>query len=517
VNLRLHHTLWCFIGALAIGCGHTKRTLIYDKSTALPGGRFVGPIELELPAQEQRPHRWFEIRAELEARCGPLLAITYPDGEVARLGDRDEKWQALQRQRAEHRTVETPATRDPETTAEPNGPGRWRQAQTERWPGQIEFLRGREARCSRTRTFRRVHLTAVDRDQRLALWAEVPQELAGAKLRVKVYRVVDVDGEKEAAERARAEERARTRARARAEAGVEVRPPRPRPPKPKPRVEKPPPAEADGARWTPGTWHWYGTEGKWVWISGRYEQPATAPALRAEDPGVPPVAGCTWARGHWVWVPGSGSWRWNDGHWNAPPPRTEDPGPPPWPGTRWIPGQWVRVGASFEWRGGRWDKPPPKTENPGPPPIPEQSWVAGYWVRVGDGWEWRGGHWGKPRPREEARPPRPSRGARWQPGVWLKIKGAWTWEPGHWISAGRTPPPRRAERPGRRPHPDAVWLKGFWRWSAASRGFKWIAGRWELPPGEGYVWVPDPVDPGAGVSISGKWKLRIEVDVKVDR
>ena len=43
----------------------------------------------------------------------------------------------------------------------------------------------------------------------------------------------------------------------------------------------------------------------------------------------------------------------------------------------------------------------------------------------------------------------------------------------------------------------------------------WVAGHWESPPGEGYVWVPDPPNPHVGASVGGQWRLKVEIDVGV--
>jgi hypothetical protein len=155
-------------------------------------------------------------------------------------------------------------------------------------------------------------------------------------------------------------------------------------------------------------------------------------------------------------------------------------------------------------------------EERGQPPVPESPWVPGQWVREGASFRWITGYWGRPSPREETIPPQPFEGATWRAGTWLKIKGNWVWSPGFYEDSRRPPPPRKQESPGARPHPDAVWLAGFWRWSQQRTAYAWIAGHWELPPGEGYVWVPDPPDPQAGVSIGGHWKLRLHIDVDID-
>lgn len=51
-----------------------------------------------------------------------------------------------------------------------------------------------------------------------------------------------------------------------------------------------------------------------------------------------------------------------------------------------------------------------------------------------------------------------------------------------------TPPPPRKMRPPPRPHPQAVWIDGYWRWDGAR--YQWNDGRWELHPPPGRVWSP---------------------------
>ncbi|HWN71782.1 MAG TPA: hypothetical protein VNM90_29290, partial [Haliangium sp.] len=94
MNPRCRRLVWGYLSAvafiaLAIGCGHTRKNLIYETTVALPAGRFVGPVEVEVPRQADHGGREFEIRAELVAACGPLLNISYPDGEISRIGDGD--------------------------------------------------------------------------------------------------------------------------------------------------------------------------------------------------------------------------------------------------------------------------------------------------------------------------------------------------------------------------------------------------------------------------------------------
>jgi hypothetical protein len=81
------------------------------------------------------------------------------------------------------------------------------------------------------------------------------------------------------------------------------------------------------------------------------------------------------------------------------------------------------------------------------------------------------------------------------------------WSPGFWEGTVKPPPPK-LETPPPSPGAGAVWLSGFWRWESTQSTHVWVSGHWELPPGENYVWVPDPVGP-AGVVLRGHWELRV--------
>jgi hypothetical protein len=129
--------------------------------------------------------------------------------------------------------------------------------------------------------------------------------------------------------------------------------------------------------------------------------------------------------------------------------------------------------------------------------------------------EWVPGHWGKPSPRAETPPPPPYPGARWVPGTWISKNGTWLWSPGFYERSDRPPPKPKAETPPQQPAPGAVWLGGFWRWNDKKKDYEWVSGHWELPPGEGYVWVADPPPTPGGVSTSGHWELKVDVNVDV--
>lgn len=462
---------------LLVGCGHIERKVIFDKTIDIPTGRFTGPIDVDVPKRAEHNNRDFEVVVSLRAACGPLIKFSTPDGEVWDLGENHENWQAwlVKRALAGPGADAPPSAQGSPGQPIPAGPGHWQTVQTESWPGQLTFLQIRAQRCMQSAEYEFEYLNAFDESSRMTFWGDPPQEIVNGKLSIKFYEVIDVHAELEARLKAEAEAKAaKIQAEAWAKAAasgsfeVEVT----QTPMPPPKKENPPPAKAEGATWVPGHWVWHGTDGKWVWVGGHWNAPATAPGPMTENTGNPPNPGCTWNPGHWVWVPGDGSWEWVPGHWNAPPP---------------------------------------KIENPGPPPVPESTWTAGYWVKVNGKFEWVAGYWGKPRPRVETPPPAPSASARWVAGVWVKVNGKWVWSPGYWERSGRPPPSPKVETPPPSPAPGSVWLSGFWRWNDAKSDYEWIPGHWEIPPGEGYAWVADPVDPRIGISLGGHWELKVKV------
>lgn len=474
-------------------CGaSTNKNLIFEKKVTVPGGRFVGPIEIEVPRREDHKNRDFEIHTELRAACGPLLIVSFPDGELAAVGSRDARWQELLAKRAENELAPAEVEPTPEPPAEaappdpnqaapneapPYQPGRFVAVQTETWPGQLEFLNLRERRCTRRKTYRREYYTGYDESGRMTFWAETPQEIADAEITIKIYEVIDAEAEA-AAEAAARKALQPPKVEVAVKAEVKAKPPKPIPPKPKPKKENPAPPKVEGARWVPGSWEYVPGKGRWVWYSGYWDAPSTIPAGKAEDTSNPPVEGARWQKGYWVWVQDTGEWRWTPGRWLAPPPKVEDPGQPE---------------------------------------VPEQDWVPGYWVEieVGKKFEWKPGHWGPPRDRAETPPPPPYKGAKWISGSWMRVKGKWQWHPGFYERSDRPPPPPKAETPGTPPGTGAVWLRGFWKWNDKRGDYEWVVGHWELPPGEGYVWVADPPPVQGGVSTSGKWVIDVNLDVKV--
>ncbi len=474
---------------MSTACGSTiKRSLIFEKELSLNTGRFVGPIEVEVPRREAGSHHDYQYELTLETGCGPLLRISFPDGEVGSVGDQNDVWQSLLARRAASPEVslppqinqveseqeltgtsQIPRSQVPETYTLPPAQGHWQQTRVESWHGQLEFMAKLPTRCAVQKTYSKRYTTAFDESGLLKIWAEVPQELSNAKVTLRVFALVDEEAD---AVRVRSAKRKLERAQ-RASLRVEVkRTSRPRPAKPAPKRERPKAAKADGAIWVSGYWGWSGHKGKWIWDKGHWGSPKTRPALKAEGQGVGPIVGCRWNSGHWNWQTSDGSWTWTPGYWLAPPP---------------------------------------KAEVPGTPPVPESSWISGQWIRTQSSFRWVSGRFGNPSPRTEVIPASPYYGARWRAGAWLKLKGKWIWSPGFYEKSTSAPPSRKTENPGAPPVAGAVWLSGFWRWNVASSSYNWNPGHWERPPGEGYVWVAAPPDPRTGYSIGGKWILQIDV------
>jgi len=70
------------------------------------------------------------------------------------------------------------------------------------------------------------------------------------------------------------------------------------------------------------------------------------------------------------------------------------------------------------------------------------------------------------------------------------------------------PPEPRVEVYGTPPHPEAVWIPGYWRHSRGE--WVWIPGHWERPPRPHAVWVPGHWEPreGGWVWYRGHWEYR---------
>ncbi|MDP1830289.1 MAG: hypothetical protein Q8L48_43895 [Archangium sp.] len=480
---------------MSLGCAGVQRVPLQSDSVRLPDGRFNGPFEIRVPRRADHQGHDFEIHVTLRTRCAPKLVLAFPDGETESLGANDARWQDLLALRASGERVQpqappmaprpTPPPAAPVTPPVPqDGPlpfpgqpasasvtvdaalvvpmpqrpaGHWETVTTETWTGQLAFERERERRCAQETEYRATYLNAFDETGTIALWSEVPQELLGASLSYEIIELVPpkVDAPPKPAP-----------------AVVEVttpRPPKERPPQPSPRTEHPAAPVEPRATWIPGQWTWSEGKGAWVWHGGSWRAPA-APALQVEATGAPPNAGCTWAPGYWTWEGTEGRWVWQRGYWKAPPPLDEPRGEPPGPGAPWQAGHWTWVNVRFVWTPGRWGKPTAYAETPPAPPFSGAQWVRGDWILVG---------------------------------------GRWVWSPGFYEGAQRPPPPR-AETPGVAPGPGAIWLHGYWRWELARGEFSWIDGHWELPPGEGYVWVPEPQGTG-GLVLRGHWELQVRV------
>ena len=485
---------WVMLFAFA-ACAPVQRVTLINTSLKLNDGRFAGPVEVKVPRHADHQGHDFEVNVRLVSACEPLLTLAFPDGEQQKFGVTDDKWQDLLRVRAgaavsvdsgapappppsrppeptppqmpppqmpppqmpppaqDSTRVEGGATADAELRIPAPTVGSWQRTRTEQWAGQLEFEAQRERRCATSRTFTTKYRNAFDDTNTIALWADVPQELADAELFIEVVELIPPKVEAPAVKAA-------------VTVQAQPRPAKPIPPMPAPRTERPAPAKDPNARWHAGEWVWSG-RGEWVWSPGFWLRPQKMPAPQVDARGVPPLPDCLWVEGHWVWVALDGSWSWVPGHWGPPPPRVDVRGESPDPTSQWVEGMWLSVNGSFIWQVGRW---------------------------------------GRPEPRAEARPPAPRADAEWIPGAWILVGGRWVWTPGFWSGTEKPPPPRLEAIPPR-PHPDAVWLAGFWRWNVTTRVHVWVDGHWELPPGEGYVWVEEQLGPD--LIIRGHWELRV--------
>jgi len=78
--------------------------------------------------------------------------------------------------------------------------------------------------------------------------------------------------------------------------------------------------------------------------------------------------------------------------------------------------------------------------------------------------------------------------------------------PAEVVVVPQEPPPLRVEVKPARPHPDHVWVGGYWNWQGGRH--VWVAGRWTAPVRRGAVWVPDRWDraPGGWRRVPGRWR-----------
>lgn len=58
------------------------------------------------------------------------------------------------------------------------------------------------------------------------------------------------------------------------------------------------------------------------------------------------------------------------------------------------------------------------------------------------------------------------------------------------IRVPEEPPLPQFETAPVKPADSSVWVPGFWDWSERDASWQWVAGRWEVPPRPGAVWVP---------------------------
>lgn len=475
--------------ALALLGGCVREVKLDEQLLRLPEGRVAGPIEIRLPRRADHGLHDLKVEVTFQGRCEPRFELEFPDGEREEVGPwfqgrADKEWQELLSRRAQG---EDAAAQRPQIAPPPPPPppapqvsGSYQPVLTERWPGQLRFLALREERCGGPPvTYRATHYIGYEEHDRLTLFAKVPQEVEGGQLRVRTWELVPVPAPPPPG----ATPPQRRAAPAPAVRVAAIAPPVKLPGRPpSPKREAPGAPKVPGARFIPGQWVWQESTGHWEWSPGYWDAPSQTPALLTEDPGPPRIAGSVWRRGHWVWVRGDGQWSWIPGRWEMPPPRPESPGRPPVVGAPWLPGQWIIVDAAYVWLPGHF----------GAAPLPA-----------------------RPARLAETPPPPPYRGARFIPGDWVWSDDRWRWVKGAYERADRPPPPPRAEAPPPPPAPGAVWLRGYHRWQEERADYAWIPGHWELPPGEGYVFVPDP-SPGRGqgaVSF-GHWELRVTIPLR---
>lgn len=505
MNKILGISLLATAAASLCGCAATPKRLVYEQTITITDTRAAELARVNLPAVEKARGTHFLVEAELLTKCGPLFYLQFPDGEETTLGVNDQAWQALLAARAlaqpnvaasqaEVRVAPamdatgkvvgtgagavSPGAAGPVgVTVDAGGPhrnaaaavavtGAWQAQTVEQWPGQQQFLQQAEPRCAAMQRFTATHEYLWD-ERPLQLVARVPQHARDTQLLVKLYEVGTPRVATVAPSQPASRGGATRPVASDGSASVRVRPPMPAK-----RVEHPAKPEVH-AVWVSGHWQWQDGSGKWVWVNGYYQQPANAPALRPA-PATRPHAEARWQDGYWQWLATVGKWEWINGHWNAPPRMDDRPAtPPPIAGSVWERGNWSMIDGRFVWQTGHWQRPPRRAEVVPPPPRPD---------------------------------------ARWSPGFWAVLDAAWVWNDGYYIGARPPMPAPQAEQPGVAPVAGAVWLHGYWRWEQTR--YSWVAGYWERPPGQQYVWVPDPiVVPGAPAF--GHWVLRVDANLTI--
>lgn len=68
------------------------------------------------------------------------------------------------------------------------------------------------------------------------------------------------------------------------------------------------------------------------------------------------------------------------------------------------------------------------------------------------------------------------------------------------------PPEELIETQPPKPHPDMVWINGYWSWNRDMEDFEWICGLWRLPP-LNHSWVPGYWNQSSGWWwVGGYWK-----------
>jgi hypothetical protein len=135
-----------------------------------------------------------------------------------------------------------------------------------------------------------------------------------------------------------------------------------------------------------------------------------------------------------------------------PPASNDTPDDQPTPAHVWISGHWHWSQGAYAWVSGHWEIPP----------VPNATWVPPQWEQQGSGYALREGVWQQNAPTAAAAPAE--------------------------IASTQPPPPPRPETIPERPSGAYVWIPGYWDYR--DNQFRWVDGRWDLPPKPDLTWVP---------------------------
>ena len=477
------------VSLLLLSCAGVQRVPLKSEDVRLADGRFIGPLEIPVPRRADHQGHDFEITVTLRARCAPKLVLAFPDGETQSLGQDDRRWQELLALRARGEQVNAAQPAPPPVAPSPppppqDGPlpypgpssspgvavdaqvviplpqppaGHWETVTTESWTGQLAFERGprralragpRVPRDVPQRLRRDRHAHALGRGA-----AGAPRGLVELRDRRAAFHRRS-RRPRRWSRTARWWSRAhlpRSRARHRPHRNVRI------PRRPVTRAR----------RGSPGSGR--GKARRRVGLARGLV--ARAHAARAAGRG---DGRCAERRLHLgVGLLDLGVARRPLG----------------------LAGRALERPASAR-RAAR--RPAQIHARRGSPASGAGAGSTSCGLRAA-------GASRRCAPRR--RRLRRSRARSGFAAIGFSSAAAGSGRPASTKGAQRPPPPR-AENPGVAPGPGAVWLQGYWRWDLARTEFVWIDGHWELPPGEGYVWVPEPQG-AAGLVIRGHWELRV--------